>query len=151
MPAAIRSISVDDLFAHHDAQALLAEYAAESAIDGLPTPTPDQERYRLIESSGALRVLAAFQGDTLMGFLALLVSVNPHYSAMLAVIESFFVGAAYRKTGAGLALLHQAEEVARQAHADGLLVSAPSGGRLAQVLPATGYRETNRVFFRGLA
>ncbi len=147
----IRQISVDDFFAHHDAPALLAEYAAESAIDGLPTPTPDQAKYQLIERTGALHVLAAFQGDTLLGFLALLVSFNPHYSTQLAVVESFFVGSAYRRTGAGLKLLKKAENVASMEHADGLLISAPVNGRLAAVMDGHGsYRETNRVFFRSL-
>lgn len=32
-----------------------------------------------------------------------------------------------------------------------MMVSAPAGGRLAEVLPRSGYRETNRVFLRALA
>jgi GNAT superfamily N-acetyltransferase len=67
---------------------------------------------------------------------------------MVGVVESFFVGKAYRKSGAGLRLLHEAEKYALKNNLPGLLVSAPFGGDLAVVLPHVGYIETNRVFFR---
>lgn len=148
----ICQITVDDLFDHHDAPSLLAEYGAESSIYGLPAPKPDQEIYRLLERSGALHVMAAFQGDTMLGFLALIVSANPHYSTKLAATESYFVGADYRKTGAGLKLRKQAEELATMRGAKGFLISAPASGKLADVMASDrNYRETNRVFFRSLA
>jgi GNAT superfamily N-acetyltransferase len=75
--------------------------------------------------------------------------VIPHYGVAIAVTESFFVGKEYRKSGAGLKLLRAAE--AHAEGAPGLLVSAPVGGTLAEVLPHLGYRETNRVFFKELA
>ena len=69
----------------------------------------------------------------------------------LAVVESYFVASKHRKSGAGLALLREAERIASDRGAHALLVSAPHGGRLADVMPRVGYRETNRVFFRSLA
>ena len=80
----------------------------------------------------------------------LLVPVLPHFGRKVGVSESYFVAAEYRKTGAGLRLLHAAEEAAREAGAVGVLVSAPTGGILERVMPGVGYRETNRVFFKGL-
>lgn len=147
----IRHSTVDEFFAHPDAPALLAEYAIEASIPGLPAPHPYRTAYNALERSGAMSLLVATDGDRLLGFLALIVSVNPHYAAMIGVTESYFVAQAHRKSGAGMRLLHAAENLARQSGAEGLLISAPAGGRLAEVLDGYGeYRETNRVFFRGL-
>jgi GNAT superfamily N-acetyltransferase len=73
----------------------------------------------------------------------------PHYSVRIAVGESFFVSAEHRKTGAGLKLLKAAEDYAKEINSSGLLISAPLGGNLAEILPHVGYVETNRVFFKG--
>jgi len=62
------------------------------------------------------------------------------------------VARAARKTGAGLALRKRAELVAADMGAVGVLISAPSDGRLAKVMERDRqYVETNRVFFRRLA
>ena len=129
---------------------LLAEYAQESALDELGAENPQFDMYRQMEAAGCLRMLAAFDDETLVGFLVLLVSVVPHFGKVIASTESFFVAQAARKSGAGLKLLHEAEQVARDAGAVGFFVSAPTASRLAQVLPGIGFRETNRVFFRPL-
>ena len=68
-----------------------------------------------------------------------------------AITESFFVAKVHRDSGAGLKLLRAAEQKARALGSPGLLVSAPFGGTLVQVLPRAGYTETNRVFFKGWA
>jgi GNAT superfamily N-acetyltransferase len=148
----IKQCTVDEFFAHPGASALLAEYAAESAIAGMPTPNPNAERYAVLVQAGAAVPLVAFDGDDMLGFLVLLVALNPHYSAVIGVVESIFVASARRKTGAGLRLLREAENLAQSRGAVGFLVSAPLGGRFAEVLEAHGaYRETNRIFFRGFA
>lgn len=140
-------------FAHRDAPALLAEYAAEASIAGLPAPQPDERSYFRLEANGVLHPLAAYDADERMvGFIVLLVSLNPHYGVKLGVIESFFVASEHRGSGAGLRLLRAAEACAEAQGAAGLLVSAPIKGRLADVLDAhDAYNETNRVFFRSFA
>ena len=98
-----------------------------------------------------MQVFGAFVGSCFAGYAILLVTVLPHYSAPVATLESFFVSAMYRHTGAGLKLLRAAEAAARDKGAVGLLVSAPIGGQLAEVMARMrSYRETNRVFFRSL-
>lgn len=129
--------------------ALIAEYAAESAIDGMPSPEAKLATYALLEATGMLHVYAALQEGQVIGFITVLAPVLPHYSAVVAVTESFFVAAAHRKSGAGLRLLKAAEDCARFVGSPGLLVSAPAGGRLAEVLSRRGgYRESSRVFFK---
>ena len=147
----IRQITIDDLRFAPGVDDLLREYAKECGIAGLPKPKAEWLTYARLEHHGALHVVGAYLDDELVGFCHVLVSLNPHYSRLLAVTESLFVAAAHRGTGAGLALLREAESIARERGAAGLLISAPTGGSLAAVLERSkGFRETNRVFFREL-
>ncbi len=193
----LRQISVAEAFANPDFPALCREYAAESALAGLPDPQEKLFAYQALENSGsaAFRVYGAFLsptgglrppcppsphraepggvlGEALIGFMALLTPVLPHYGTAVSVAESLFVASAHRKTGAGMLLIRQAEKTAKELRSPGLLFSAPSGplpegraprapqvrtgqspaadlGRLAVLLPRIGYRETNRVFLKG--
>lgn len=128
--------------------ALMREYAAECAIGGLPPAGEKFAAYPLIEATGIFHIFGAFFDDMLVGVIAVLLPVLPHYGVTIAISESFFVAQEFRKSGAGLKLLRAAEQKAQEAKSPGLLVSAPTGGRLASVLPGIGYRETNRVFLR---
>ena len=147
----IRHCAVEEFFAHPDSSVVLAEYAAESGVDGLPPPHPHKPTYLMLEQAGSLRVIAAHQGERMVGFITLLIYLNPHYSALIGVSESFFVRPEYRKTGAGMRLLRYTEAAAGEAGAVGLLMSAPKDSRLADVLDALDdYREAHRIFFRPL-
>ena len=139
-----------EIEASPDLAALLEEYAAESANDEIGPACPQIDTYRAMEAAGLFHAFAARCDGRLIGFMFLLVPVLPHFGRKVGVSESYFVAAEYRKTGAGLRLLHAAEEAAREAGAVGVLVSAPTGGILERVMPGVGYRETNRVFFKGL-
>ena len=149
--AVARRIGVAEAFANPAFPALCREYAEEAAIAGLPDPQEKLSAYQMLESSGstAFNAYGAFSGDALIGFLVLLTPVLPHYGVAIAVAESLFVAGAYRKTGAGMLLIRLAEKRARELRSPGMLFSAPSGGRLAMLLPRIGYRETNRVFLKG--
>ena len=147
----IRPCTVAEVEAAGALQELLAAYGAESAIPEIGSPNAHFETYRLMESAGALHIIGAFAPD-LVGVAVLLAYGLPHYGGRrVCSMESFFVAPDTRRTGAGLKLLRAAEAKARELGAAALLVSAPVGGRLARVLPRTGYRETSRVFVRGLA
>jgi GNAT superfamily N-acetyltransferase len=149
----VRRISAAEAFASPEFSTLCREYAEESAVAGLPDPREKLAAYQALEAAGsdAFCVYGAFLGGALIGFVALLTPVLPHYGIAVAVAESLFVGGAHRKTGAGLLLVRQAERRARELRSPGILFSAPSGGRLAVLLPRIGYRETNRVFLKGFA
>lgn len=149
----IRQVSVVEAFANPAFSALCREYAAECALAGLPDPQEKLSAYQALEVNGSevFSAYGAFLGETLIGFAALLTPVLPHYGAAIAVAESLFVGSAQRKTGAGMLLIRRAERRAKELGCPGILFSAPSGGRLATLLPRIGYRETNRVFLKGFA
>jgi GNAT superfamily N-acetyltransferase len=143
----VAELSADPLF-----RQLLREYAAESAIAGIDPGEPRIDIYEMLESAGAITVLASYDNGELSGFLCLLVSILPHFGVKVATTESYFVTKEKRHTGAGLALLREAETLAKELGASCILVSAPIGGRLDKILESVDtYRETNRVFFRRLA
>jgi len=147
----IRPCAVDDIKAAPNLGTLLAEYAAECALDGLGEPCPRWDTYYKLEAAGILHIIGAFECGSLAGFIFLLVAEVPHYSAIVATTESFFVADRARKGGTGLKLLREAERVCAALGAVGFLVSAPANGRLAKIMPRVGFRESNRVFFRKLA
>lgn len=152
MELEIRKCTASELVGHPYFPFLRHEYTQEAAVFGLPNPQEKLELYVAMEHCGALQIYGAFlrktTGDELVGFVAVLAPVLPHYGVTVAVAESLFVAAAYRKTGAGLRLIRRAEQHARDVGSPGLLVSAPSKGRLATLLPRLKYRETNQVFFK---
>lgn len=147
-PITIRPCTVADI--ESAPNALLAEYGRESAIPELGPVNPQFPIYKVMEANGSVRMIGAFRGDQIVGFIALLVSVLPHFGVVVGTTESFFVASHDRKSGAGLRLLRAAEDMAREMGAVGFFVSTPVGSRLERVMPGIGYRETNRVFFRSL-
>lgn len=132
-------------------QQLAAEYEAEALIDGMSPPLPDWDHYERLESAGQVYAYAAALDGALVGFIGMLVQKTPRYDRPLAVSESFFVASAHRKGGAGLKLLRAAEAKAWELGCAGLLVSAPAGGRLAEVLPRSGYGKASEIYFRGFS
>jgi len=144
----IRKCTIEDIENDHNIAQLLEEYAEESSIKGLPHPLAKAETYKLLEKTGAIQAIGAFVNESIIGFIIVLSSILSHYNTCVAVSESFFVSKEHRKTGAGLKLLHEAEKYSKKLGAFGILISAPIGGVLAEILPHVGYVETNRVFFR---
>lgn len=128
--------------------ALIEEYGQESAIEGLPPPSARLDIYAALEERGMLHCLWAVEDRELAGFITIVAPTNPHYGKPIAVSESFFVAKRWRPSLAGLKLLVAAEDKARELGVPGLLVTAPMGSRLADLLPKMGFRETNRAFFK---
>lgn len=148
MSLVIRKCTISEMESSPNISDLLNEYAEESSIGGLPHPSAKVEMYKHMENAKAIYVIGAFLGGILIGYVTILSPVLPHYSIVVAVTESFFVAKDYRKTGAGLKLLHEAEIYAESIGSPGLLVSAPIDGNLEEVLPHVGYSETSKVFFK---
>lgn len=148
---AVTHTTLAEIEASQELDALLAEYAAESANDEIGAAAPQIDIYRGMEAAGLLHAFSARMDGKLIGFLFLLVPTLPHFGKMVGVAESYFVAAEYRKTGAGSLLRLAAEQMARERGAVGILLSAPIGGQLEKVAPHVGYRETSRVFFKRLA
>lgn len=146
----IRPCMFDEIAQDPAYGALIAAYADESALAGLPRPQPRLDIYLDLERRGVLRIVGAWQDGALLGFISVLTSVLPHYGVPVATTESFYVARDKRGTAAGLRLLLEARRQAREAGGVGLLVSAPHGSTLAQVLNKMHCRQTNDIFFMGV-
>lgn len=127
---------------------MLAEYANELAMDGLPHPAAKIEMYSQLEALGKLHIIAAYIDDIIIGLMNILMVTNPHYGIDIAVSESFFVNKSFRHTGAGLKLLRAGEDCAKEIGSPGLFVSGPSDGALVEILPHRDYEEKSRTFFK---
>lgn len=152
-PIAIRPITVAEAFDSPVFAALCDEYQAESLRNPcMMGALPNRGAYTQMVDAGFLHPLGAFVGDDLVGLCTVLIAPVMHFGGkVVATTETLFMAEAHRAGGAGQKLLRAAENVAAQAGAGGLYVSAPSNGRLERLLPCVGYHETNRVFFRGFA
>lgn len=148
----VRRCTIAELAAMPNLEAVLAEYAAEAALAELGPPCVQVETYRALEATGLFHPIGAFENGQLAGFILPIVIVLPHYGAMAATVESFFVLKAERHKGVGARLLVEAERLARELGAKALLISAPIEGILARVLDLRSkYRASNTVFVRALA
>lgn len=146
----IKPCTVEEIESAPNFTDLLAQYAAESSIAGMPAPSAKLDMYRSLEASGAIVIFGALVNDQIVGFLVVLAPMLPHYGRTVATAESFFVAKDYRDSGAGLELLRRAEKHADEIGSPALLVSAPAGGVLEKVLPRVGYDHSNTVFFKRL-
>lgn len=145
----IEKSSFAELEADPDFSALLEEYAASAAREGLPPAKCKAEIYRALEAMGTLHVWTArLQDGRLIGFLLIICTVLPHFSLLMGVSESYFVAKQFRHTGAAIRLLRLAEEKVRELGGPVLLMSAPVGSALAEVLPRAGYTPMSMVFYK---
>jgi GNAT superfamily N-acetyltransferase len=148
----IRKSTVDEIRSAPNFSELSQAYGQELIVSHGPSPSADVEAYKNLEASGVWRVFGAYYNDLLIGLVTVLVTVFPHYTATMAVTESFFVFKEWRKTGAGLKLLSVAKKYAKENGAPGLLVSAPISGVLAEILEQLeNCVEVSRVFYMDLA
>ena len=147
----LRPGSWHELEAHPDFPRLVEEYAAESAVDGMPVPQVDVAEYRVREATGAQLTLLAFYGEELIGFIVAFTQKLRHYGALALMVDAFFVTPDLRPTGAGLRLLRTAEKIAAERQCCGVVATAPLESILAEVLPRAGYNKTNYIFFKKIA
>lgn len=145
----VRTCDVADVENATNVAELMAEYAREAMTEGLGPAAPQWWLYRKMEEAGLLHTIGAFINDVLVGFITVVVMQRPHYEALIASYESYFVVDSARQSGAGNELLKAAEELARAKGAVGLFVNAAVGSRLDAMLEAKrDYRKTHSVFFK---
>jgi GNAT superfamily N-acetyltransferase len=143
-----RLIAFDELESDPEWPGLVAEYANECHIAGMPPCEYQGDTYRAMETTGMVRLIGAYLDGRLVGFCNLIVSRLPHYGKIVGTAESLFVGQEHRRTGAGLGLIKAAERTCAEAGAVAMLMSAPANGSMDRLMPRIGYRHTNTVFFR---
>lgn len=144
----VRKTTIAELERAPNIYDLLDEYAAESAVPGLPAPKAKVELYKQIEAGGQIQMMGAWREDELIGLAAVISTVLPHYGVVVSVMESLFVASAHRNSRAGLGLIKLAERIANEIGSPGIIVSAPTGGILEKVMPGVGYINTNTAWFK---
>lgn len=148
----VRQCTFDELASAAGFDALCAEYAAESGrMAEFGEPRVDANAYRAMEAAGVAQCIGVWVGEDLAGFGVVTLTVLPHYSKLIGCLISFFVAPCARKGGTGTRIRELAEDIAKARGALGLMISAPSESRLDVILPRSGYRATNRVYFKGFA
>lgn len=147
----IKSLTFNEFISDPMCSDLLDEHVQESANKEMPPISVNAEFYKKLESVGALRALGAYDDGEFIGLICMLISPNLHYSRNICTIESFFVRPEYRKSGAGLKLLSEAEKLAKEADAVAIFVSAQVESNLEKAMSASKrYKATNTIFFRSL-
>lgn len=107
---------------------LLDKYAQECATPLLGEINPDRALYAAMEKSGMLACFGLFDGDTLIGFATVLVTVYPHWSKKVATMESLF------SLRWGTELMAHVKKFAREQGCTTIFYSAPVGGRMEKLL-----------------
>lgn len=126
---------------------LLAEYAAEGITEGLGPVVAQWWLYRKMEESGLLHTIGAFLDDTLVGFITMVVMQRPHYEALIASYESYFVAESASKSGAGIALRNAARDLAASMGAIGMVFNAAVGSRADRFFSAdNSLKHTHNVY-----
>ena len=152
MSLSIRPCTVSEWVMSPTFDDMIARYAEESAMGGMPKPVADVDMYFEMEAAGVYHIIGAFDGDDVVGMLNMVLAKLTHYGgAMSATTESYFVEREYRKRGAGIRLLRAAEEHAAALGATALFVSARCRSDLEWVMyKMADYTATNTIFFRSL-
>lgn len=113
---------------------LLAEYAAECSVPGLPPFKPCWALYEALEATGSYRVFAAFSGESIVGFAGVLTTVIPHYTQMMATVESLFVTKSSRDGLTFQRLMEAIEDHAKMRGCKAIVYQALAGQKLEAVL-----------------
>lgn len=148
MPVKVSKCRVSEIISNGNFQSLHDEFAREVATVVAPAPIEKLRSYEALEATGSAQAFGAFMGDAVVGFVFVMTPDVPRCSSVVAVADGLFVGRRYRKTGAGLKLIREAERHAAESGSPCLMFGTPSNGPLATVLPSIGYSETNRVFMK---
>jgi hypothetical protein len=123
------------------APALLQSYAEECLV---PDASPQRQLYETMERVGAIQCFGAYLDGNLSGFISVFRTIVPHDGHLIACIESFFVSAPARPTGAALLLLAAAEHHATLSGCRCLLASARLDSALDLLLTRRpGYARTH--------
>lgn len=129
---------------------LLAEYADECSLPALGKHNPQWPMYQKMEDMGMMHSFGVFCGDEMVGFSVVLSTLLPHYGVKAATVETLFVSKNARDSGAGVKLMQAVEKHAKNIECTAIFYSAPTGGKLEEVL-GKRYPRTNSVFCKPLA
>lgn len=129
MTMEMRPMTVAEFFNRPEANDIIAEYTTESGNPDLGNAMPSQKQYEQMERSEILNVIGAFDEDSLVGFVTVVVTMYPHFGKLVGSVESIWLRKDKRAGGAGLRLLKAAFANAKERGAVGCYLGARFGSR----------------------
>lgn len=128
-------------------QHLLAENWAETGFDF--DLRPDVEMMRRLQDADLMFVLAAFDGDEMVGYSSAMVAPHTYNPALIFCnSDALFVRRAWRPRGVGARLIIETERVAAERGAVRMLWHTRAGTPLAGALERRGYQPADVIVMK---
>ena len=142
----IRPSNVDEMLAN--AGELFSEHWEEIALNKqVMVLKPDEGKYRAAEANGMLLILAAFEGDKVVGYSVNIVTNHLHYADLMTCNNDLlFVTESKRSGRLGLQLIRATEKAAKERGARLMLWHAKQGTPLEKMMPRLGYGVQDIIF-----
>lgn len=90
-------------------EGLWAAHYGELAQPSMPFG-PDVPYFRFLDANGMLHLLTARHAGTMIGYCLLAVKRHPHYSALCAFEDSYYINKAYRGNALGSKMVEEANK-----------------------------------------
>lgn len=142
----IRTSTVSEMLAN--AGELFEEHWDEIALNKqVMVLKPDEDRYRAMEQAGSLLILAAWEGETLVGYSVNFIVNHLHYADLrLCSNDLLFITRSKRAGRLGLKLIRETEKRAAEMGARLMLWHAKQDTALAVMMPKMGYGVQDIIF-----
>jgi predicted GNAT superfamily acetyltransferase len=142
----IRLSNVDEMLAN--ASELFSEHWEEIALNKqVMVLKPDEQKYRAAEDNGMLLILAAFEGEKVVGYSVNIVTNHLHYADLITCSNDLlFVTEGKRNGRLGLQLIRATEKMAKERGARLMLWHAKQGTPLEKMMPRLGYGVQDIIF-----
>jgi GNAT superfamily N-acetyltransferase len=112
---------------------------------------PDWDKYKAMESLGILFALGLYDSSKLVGYSALVVTNNLHYSDLVqAWGDVIYIRPDYRKGRWGLRLIRKTEELAKEKGAHIIFMHGKPNTVFSQLMPKLGYQVQDVIFGKQL-
>lgn len=116
-------------------EALGQLHKAEVEADVTPlTPTANRAIYDALHEMGMLVPVGVFDGDEMVGYAIATISPNPHYRALSAQHDVFFLHPDYRKPRLALRMIEVLEAECKARGAVYFCWHAPIGGAFERII-----------------
>ncbi len=142
----IRTSTVSEMLAN--AGELFEEHWDEIALNKqVMVLKPDEDRYRAMEQAGSLLILAAWEGEALVGYSVNFIVNHLHYADLrLCSNDLLFITRSKRAGRLGLKLIRETEKRAAEMGARLMLWHAKQDTALAVMMPKMGYGVQDIIF-----
>lgn len=145
----IKPIRISEVF--EQARALAVEHWRETEADVSSTgPAPPLELYQVLEGGGKMLAFGAFDGDTMVGYVAGVMSQSLHYGFTYCAHDLLFVRKEHRTGSLGLRLMRRLEAAAASRGATFIAWHCKPGSTFQNILDRAGYKAEETIYRKEL-